>query len=589
MSLAQFCRRDASRIRAPRSSTGASLLIRPGDRLALLAPERRRQVDGAPPARRRHAAGRGRRARARPRVSVAYLRQSQELSGAGTLLDALLEPFADLQRLHEQLIATEAELHARRPGDAGALRRDAGALPAPGRLRAGGAGQAPDDRRRLRRVGPRARRRHAVGRRARTAGAGEGAGAEARSAAARRADQPPRSGGDRTAGELPRRVHRARSCWCRTTARSSAPSAARSSSSRTASSSATRSATTSTSSSATRGSNARAPPTSARRSTSTRPRTSSAATWPARRPSRRRAGARCSRSWSGWSAPTTSGSTRARSRSSFQTGGDLGSKETIRAPKLTVGYPDAPPILRDVTANIYRGDKVGIVGPNGSGKSTLLKTLIGELPPLAGKVEIGTGVRIGYFDQKLGTLDEEPVADRRDPLGARRSVARGDPPVPGQVPLLRRRPVPHRARPVGRRAQPAGDGEDHAVPAQRAGARRADQPPRHPGARDAGGRARRLRRDADRRQPRSLLPRPRLHPPARHRRRPAGGAPRQLQRLAAPRPRSEADASRRAAAPAPKPAAKAAVRPPPRRATPTRTANASAGAWRAVWRHWRRM
>jgi ATP-binding cassette, subfamily F, member 3 len=90
---------------------------------------------------------------------------------------------------------------------------------------------------------------------------------------------------------------------------------------------------------------------------------------------------------------------------SFQTGGDLGSKETIRAPRLTVGYPDAP-ILRDVTVNIYRGDKVGIVGPNGAGKSTLLKTLIGELPPLEGRVEIGTGVRIGYFDQKLSTLDE---------------------------------------------------------------------------------------------------------------------------------------------------------------------------------------
>jgi ATP-binding cassette subfamily F protein 3 len=49
---------------------------------------------------------------------------------------------------------------------------------------------------------------------------------------------------------------------------------------------------------------------------------------------------------------------------------------------------------------------VGIVGPNGGGKSTLLKTLIGELPPLKGKVEMGTGVRIGYFDQKLGSLDE---------------------------------------------------------------------------------------------------------------------------------------------------------------------------------------
>jgi ATP-binding cassette subfamily F protein 3 len=89
----------------------------------------------------------------------------------------------------------------------------------------------------------------------------------------------------------------------------------------------------------------------------------------------------------------------------FQTGGDLGSKETIRAPRLTVGYPGAE-ILRDVTVNIYRGDKVGIVGPNGSGKSTLLKTLIGELAPLQGRIEIGTGVRIGYFDQKLSTLDE---------------------------------------------------------------------------------------------------------------------------------------------------------------------------------------
>jgi len=94
----------------------------------------------------------------------------------------------------------------------------------------------------------------------------------------------------------------------------------------------------------------------------------------------------------------------------FQTGGDLGAKETIRAPKLDVGYTakdgTVTRILRDVTANIYRGDKVGIVGPNGGGKSTLLRTLIGELPPLAGTVEHGTGVRVGYFDQKLGTLDE---------------------------------------------------------------------------------------------------------------------------------------------------------------------------------------
>jgi ATP-binding cassette subfamily F protein 3 len=90
---------------------------------------------------------------------------------------------------------------------------------------------------------------------------------------------------------------------------------------------------------------------------------------------------------------------------SFQTGGELGAKETIRAPHISVGYPGKP-ILADVTVNVYRGDRLGIVGPNGCGKSTLLKTLVGELAPLAGKVERGSGVRLGYYDQKLATLDE---------------------------------------------------------------------------------------------------------------------------------------------------------------------------------------
>jgi ATP-binding cassette subfamily F protein 3 len=90
----------------------------------------------------------------------------------------------------------------------------------------------------------------------------------------------------------------------------------------------------------------------------------------------------------------------------FSTGGELGSKEIIRAPQLTVGYPGKP-ILRDATVNIYRGDRVGIVGPNGAGKSTLLKTLVGELPPLAGDVQRGSGVRLGYFDQKLASLNDE--------------------------------------------------------------------------------------------------------------------------------------------------------------------------------------
>ena len=89
----------------------------------------------------------------------------------------------------------------------------------------------------------------------------------------------------------------------------------------------------------------------------------------------------------------------------FSTGEELGAKEIIRAPQLSVGHAGKT-ILEAATVNIYRGDRVGIVGPNGCGKSTLLKTLVGELPPLAGRVERGSGVRLGYYDQKLGSLDE---------------------------------------------------------------------------------------------------------------------------------------------------------------------------------------
>jgi ATP-binding cassette subfamily F protein 3 len=93
----------------------------------------------------------------------------------------------------------------------------------------------------------------------------------------------------------------------------------------------------------------------------------------------------------------------------FQTGGDLGGKEIVRAPRISVGYPGKP-ILKDVAVNIFRGDRLGIVGPNGCGKSTLLKTIVGELSPVDGIVERGAGVRLGYFDQKLDSLSEERTA-----------------------------------------------------------------------------------------------------------------------------------------------------------------------------------
>ena len=63
-------------------------------------------------------------------------------------------------------------------------------------------------------------------------------------------------------------------------------------------------------------------------------------------------------------------------------------------------------IVDGFSTTIIRGDKVGILGPNGSGKTTLLRILLGELKPQRGRVRLGTGIRIAYFDQLRAQLDE---------------------------------------------------------------------------------------------------------------------------------------------------------------------------------------
>ncbi|AHG89153.1 ABC transporter related protein [Gemmatirosa kalamazoonensis] len=90
----------------------------------------------------------------------------------------------------------------------------------------------------------------------------------------------------------------------------------------------------------------------------------------------------------------------------------------------------ARPIVRDLTTTILRGDRVGIIGPNGSGKTTLLRLLLGELPPDAGTIRLGTGLEVAYFDQLREQLDAEravfdTIADGADWItlgGARKHV-----------------------------------------------------------------------------------------------------------------------------------------------------------------------
>ncbi len=63
------------------------------------------------------------------------------------------------------------------------------------------------------------------------------------------------------------------------------------------------------------------------------------------------------------------------------------------------------PIVKDFTATILRGDKVGLLGPNGAGKTTLLKLILGSIAPDSGTATMGTRIEVAYFDQMREGLD----------------------------------------------------------------------------------------------------------------------------------------------------------------------------------------
>ena len=69
------------------------------------------------------------------------------------------------------------------------------------------------------------------------------------------------------------------------------------------------------------------------------------------------------------------------------------------------------PIVKNFTATILRGDKVGILGPNGVGKTTLLKLILGELAPDSGIIKLGTRIEVAYFDQMRESLNLEATLE----------------------------------------------------------------------------------------------------------------------------------------------------------------------------------
>jgi ATP-binding cassette subfamily F protein uup len=71
---------------------------------------------------------------------------------------------------------------------------------------------------------------------------------------------------------------------------------------------------------------------------------------------------------------------------------------------ITKTFGDKP-VVRDFSATLLRGDKIGLLGPNGAGKTTLLKMILGELEPDDGRVRQGANLQVAYFDQMRDALD----------------------------------------------------------------------------------------------------------------------------------------------------------------------------------------
>ncbi|GDX77501.1 ABC transporter [Cyanobium sp.] len=99
-------------------------------------------------------------------------------------------------------------------------------------------------------------------------------------------------------------------------------------------------------------------------------------------------------------------------------GGD-GSKPKTGRPEGPAEPPEAAPhpgpdnpgprlLLRDFSYDFSPEDRVGIIGPNGVGKSSLLEVIAGRRMPSAGTLELGSTVKLAYFDQHSEVL----LADR---------------------------------------------------------------------------------------------------------------------------------------------------------------------------------
>jgi ATP-binding cassette subfamily F protein 3 len=80
-------------------------------------------------------------------------------------------------------------------------------------------------------------------------------------------------------------------------------------------------------------------------------------------------------------------------------------QSVLRLVDVSAGYAGERPLLAHLNLEIAAGERIVLTGPNGSGKTTLLRTIARQLPPLAGHIEQGPTVKLGYMTQEQAGLD----------------------------------------------------------------------------------------------------------------------------------------------------------------------------------------
>ena len=83
-----------------------------------------------------------------------------------------------------------------------------------------------------------------------------------------------------------------------------------------------------------------------------------------------------------------------------------GGMRVLKIENLGFGY-DGKPLVSHFTADVLRGERIGILGRNGAGKTTLLKLLTGSLAPTEGSVTRGTNVELAFLDQLRSEIKPE--------------------------------------------------------------------------------------------------------------------------------------------------------------------------------------